>query len=63
MIFDLESRIKNQNQWFEFDWNQILNQDSRIKNHKSESMRFFGSGLFIKIADVKIYRSLFSNRV
>ena len=32
MIFDLKSRIKNQNQWFEFDWNQFLNQESKIKN-------------------------------
>ena len=63
MIFDLESRIKNQKSEsmmeFEFDWNQISNQE----NQKSESMRFFGSVLFIKIADVNIYRSLFFNLV
>ena len=63
MIFDLESRIKNQKSEsmmeLEFDWNQISNQE----NQKSESMRFFGSVLFIKIADVNIYRSLFFNLV
>ena len=63
MIFDLESRIKNQKSEsmmeLEFDWNQISNQE----NQKSESMGFFGSVLFIKIADVNIYRSLFFNLV
>ena len=63
MIFDLESRNKNQKSesmvwiWLESNF------ESRIKNQKSESMRFFGSGLFIKIADIKIYRSLFFNIV
>ena len=63
MIFYSESRIKNQKSEsmmeLEFDWNQISNQE----NQKSESMRFFGSVLFIKIADVNIYRSLFFNLV